>query len=128
MIFRPILQAFSITPIGCKRARKIMDNTPSKSYKVVIYNQTYNLRSEHGPEYINELAAHVDRRMNEIARQTMTVDSLRVAILAALQIADELFQLRSELRETDSEIAERSTRYAEILDQFLRSDIIAPNK
>jgi cell division protein ZapA len=105
-----------------------MDNTPSNSYKVVIYNQTYNLRSEHGPEYINELAAHVDRRMNEIARQTMTVDSLRVAILAALQIADELFQLRSELKETDSEIAERSTKYAEILDQFLRSDIIAPNK
>ncbi len=105
-----------------------MDNTPSQSFKVVIYNQTYNLRSEHGSEYINELAAHVDRRMNEIARQTMTVDSLRVAILAALQIADELFQLRSELKETDSEIAERSSKYAEILDQFLRSDIIAPNK
>ena len=66
--------------------------------------------------------------MNEIARQTMTVDSLRVAILAALQIADELFQLKSELKETDSEIAERSTRYAEILDKFLRTDIIEPNK
>ena len=32
-----------------------MDNTPSNSYKVVIYNQTYSLRSEHGPEYINEV-------------------------------------------------------------------------
>lgn len=128
MISLPILLAFSFIPILFKRARKIMDNTPSQSYKVVIYNQTYNLRSEHGPEYINELAAHVDRRMNEIARQTMTVDSLRVAILAALQIADELFQLRSELKETDSEIAERSTRYAEILDKFLRTDMIEPSK
>jgi cell division protein ZapA len=105
-----------------------MDNSPVKSYKVVIYNQTYNLRSEHGPEYINELAAHVDRRMNEIARQTMTVDSLRVAILAALQIADELFQSKSELKHTDNEIAERTVRYAEILDKFLRSDVIEPNK
>lgn len=104
-----------------------MDNTP-KSYKVVIYNQTYSLRSEHDPDYINELASHVDRRMSEIARQSMTVDSLRVAILAALQITDELYQLRQELKETENEIADRSTKYAELLDQFLRTNSIEPNK
>ena len=60
--------------------------------------------------------------MNEIARASMTVDSLRVAILAALQIADELYQSRRELKETDDEIAERSGKYAELLDQFLRSE------
>jgi cell division protein ZapA len=105
-----------------------MDNTPSQSYKVVIYNQTYNLRSDHDPEYIHELAAHVDKRMNEIARATMTVDSLRVAILAALQIADELYQSRKEMRETEEEIAERSSKYAELLDQFLRPDAIESGK
>jgi cell division protein ZapA len=104
-----------------------MDHTP-KSYKVVIYNQTYSLRSEHDPEYINELAAHVDRRMGEIARQSMTVDSLRVAILAALQITDELYQMKQELKETENEIADRSTKYAELLDQFLRTDMIDPKK
>jgi|SRR5215468_6972392 cell division protein ZapA len=104
-----------------------MENIPSQSYKVVIYNQTYSLRSEHGEDYIKELAALVDRRMNEIARATMTVDSLRVAILAALQIADELYQLRQELKDTEEEIAERSTKYAELLDQFLRSDMIMPS-
>ena len=105
-----------------------MDNNPTKSYKVVIYNQTYNLRSEHDLEHINELAAHVDRRMNEIARQSMTVDSLRVAILAALQITDELYQLKQELKDTELEIADRSTKYAELLDQFLRTNMIEPNK
>lgn len=104
-----------------------MDNTP-KSYKVVIYNQTYSLRSEHEPGYIEELAAHVDRRMNEIARQSMTVDSLRVAILAALQITDELYQLKQELKSTENEIADRSTKYAELLDQFLRTNTIEPSK
>jgi cell division protein ZapA len=99
-----------------------MENSPSQAYKVVIYNQTYSLRSDHDPEYIHQLAAHVDRRMNEIARATMTVDSLRVAILAALQIADELYQTRREMKETEEEIAERSTKYAELLDQFLRTD------
>jgi cell division protein ZapA len=59
--------------------------------------------------------------MNEIARATMTVDSLRVAILAAIQIADELYQARNEMKETEEEIAERSARYADLLDQFLRA-------
>ncbi len=105
-----------------------MDNNPSQPYKVVIYNQTYNLRSDHNHAYIQDLAEYVDRRMNEIARATMTVDSLRVAILAALQIADEFFQARKELSATEEEIAERSAKYAELLDQFLRSDLAEPTK
>lgn len=104
-----------------------MDN-PNQTVKVVIYNQTYSLRSDHDGAYIQELAGYVDQRMNEIARATMTVDSLRVAILAALQIADELFQSRSEMKETEKELAERSTKYAELLDQFLRTDPVEPAK
>lgn len=105
-----------------------MDNTPSQSYKVVIYNQTYNLRSDHDPGYIQNLAEYVDQRMNEIARATMTVDSLRVAILAALQLTDELFQARKDLKQTEDEIADRSAKYAELLDQFLRADVAEPSK
>ena len=97
-----------------------MDNNP-QSHKVVIYNQTYTLRSGHDPDYIQQLADHVNQRMSEIASATMTVDSLRVAILAAIQIADELYQSRRELKDTEDEIALRSTKYAELLDQFLRS-------
>lgn len=103
-------------------------NPQSHSYKVVIYNQTYSLRSDHDPQYIHELAAYVDQRMNEIARATMTVDSLRVAILAALQIADELYTTRREMRDTEEQIADRSAKYAELLDQFLRSDAVEPGK
>ncbi|HXG92584.1 MAG TPA: cell division protein ZapA [Blastocatellia bacterium] len=105
-----------------------MDNTPTQSHRVVIYNQAYSLRSDHDPEYIQDLAEYVDKRMNEIARATMTVDSLRVAILAALQIADELFLARREKERTEEEIAERSQKYAELLDQFLRSDIVESGK
>jgi cell division protein ZapA len=103
-----------------------MENNQSLPVKVVIYNQTYTLRSEHDPDYVHELAAHVDKRMNEIARATMTVDSLRVAILAALQIADELYQSRKDLQDTENEIADRSAKYAELLDQFLKSEATEP--
>jgi cell division protein ZapA len=105
-----------------------MENNSSQSHKVVIYNQTYTLRSTHDNEYIQELAEHVNKRMNEIARATMTVDSLRVAILAAIQITDELYQSRREMKETEEEIAERSAKYAELLDQFLRPEAVEPAK
>jgi cell division protein ZapA (FtsZ GTPase activity inhibitor) len=84
-----------------------MDNQ-NQPYKVVIYNQTYNLRSDHRPDYIQDLAEYVDRRMN--------------------QIADELFQARKDMNATEEEIAERSAKYAELLDQFLRPDAIEPPK
>jgi cell division protein ZapA len=98
-----------------------MDNGPTHSHKVVIYNQTYTLRSEHDEDYIHQLAEHVNQRMSEIASATMTVDSLRVAILAAVQIADELYQAKREIQETEEEISERSAKYAELLDEFLHT-------
>ncbi len=52
--------------------------------RVEIYNQTYSIRSDGDNEYILRLAEYVDRKMREISSGTMTVDSLKVAILAAL--------------------------------------------
>jgi cell division protein ZapA len=60
---------------------------------VEIYDQVYHLRGS-DPEYIEKLAASVDQKMRTVAQQGTTVDSLRVAVLAALNIADELQRLR----------------------------------
>jgi len=59
---------------------------------VDIYDQTYHLRGEN-PEYIRHLAEIVDAKMRAVASHGKTVDSLRVAVLAALNIADELATL-----------------------------------
>ncbi len=56
---------------------------------VEIYDQTYHLSGQ-DTEHIRELAARVDARMRAVAAQGRTVDSLRVAVLAALNLADEL--------------------------------------
>lgn len=66
-----------------------MDRPASHLVQVEIYGQSYNLRGEGETAYLQELAAYVDRRMREVAEATATVDSLKVAILAALNIADE---------------------------------------
>jgi cell division protein ZapA len=61
---------------------------------VEIYDQLYHL-SGHDPHYIRELAARVDAKMRAVAAQGHTADSLRVAVLAALNLADELSQTTS---------------------------------
>ena len=60
---------------------------------VEIYDQVYHLRGS-DPAYIEKLAASVDAKMRTVAQQGTTVDSLRVAVLAALNIADELQRMR----------------------------------
>jgi len=98
-----------------------METTQTQTVKVEIYNQTYNLRADGNNEYIAQLAEYVDRRMREIASTTLTVDSLKVAILAALYIADELYQLKRRYEQLDAQLAQRSAEAGELLDQVLKS-------
>src|ERR671918_2750970 len=94
--------------------------TSSPTIRVEIYNQTYNIRSDGDTEYIIQLAEFVDSRMREISSGTLTVDSLKVAILAALHIADELHRLKNMHEQADSQLAVRSTECAEMLDRLLK--------
>lgn len=97
-----------------------MKEEAMQSVKVEIYNQVYNIRFDGDKEYIVRLAEYVDNKMREIASGTLTVDSLKVAILAALHIADELHQLKSILEQNDSQLAIRSAECAEMLDRLLK--------
>ena len=92
----------------------------SPTIRVEIYNQTYNIRSDGDTEYIIQLAEFVDGRMREISSGTLTVDSLKVAILAALHIADELHRLKNMHEQADSQLAARSAECAEMLDRLLK--------
>ena len=94
--------------------------TESPTIKVEIYDQTYTMRSDGNPDYIKKLAQYVDQRMREISSGTLTVDSRKVAILAALHIADELHQLRRIHEQADDQLATRSAECAEMLDSLLK--------
>jgi len=60
--------------------------------QVEIGGRTYTLRGSRNPDSVRDLAAYVDGKMSEISRRTSTADTTRLAILAALNIADELFR------------------------------------
>ena len=68
---------------------------------VEIYDQTYHL-SGADPEQVQRLAARVDSRMRAVASTGRTADSLRVAVLAALNLADELARAEERLRQIET--------------------------
>jgi cell division protein ZapA len=78
------------------------------SVSVDIYDQTYHLRA-HDPAYIEKLAATVDSKMRAVSASGNTADSLRVAVLAALNIADELLRLQEQCRKLDGTVNENQT-------------------
>ena len=88
------------------------------SVRVEIYDQTYQLRGS-DPEYINQLADFVDTKMRLIAQQASTVDSLRVAVLAALNIADEYLMLKRKFDAIDSDYHARAEQLSGALDEVL---------
>jgi cell division protein ZapA len=67
-----------------------------ESVQVEIFGQTYSIKAVNGRKYIEELAELVDARMRDIQKGTGSADGYRIAILAALNIADELQRLRSQ--------------------------------
>jgi cell division protein ZapA len=71
-------------------SEQIHDGTGATA--VTIYGRTYHLRGHDNPDYLLELAGMVDERMREVVAATGTADTLKVAILAALNLADEATQ------------------------------------
>ncbi len=109
------------TGIGQLLGKSTMESTTTTpTIRVEIYNQTYNIRSDGDTEYIIQLAEFVDSRMREISSGTLTVDSLKVAILAALHVADELHRLKHLHEQADAQLATRSGECAEMLDKLLK--------
>ena len=93
-------------------------NKPGEYVTVEIYDQIYHL-SGPKPEHLRQLAATVDAKMRAVAANGKTADSLRVAVLAALNLADEL----SQAREADPRAGRaRAVNLRLLLDEILEDD------
>lgn len=62
--------------------------------EVEIFGTTYNVRGQADPEHLENLAAVVDARMRDIASRVATVDSTKIAVLAALNLAEDMYKGR----------------------------------
>lgn len=90
----------------------------STSIRVDIYDQSYHLRGT-DPEYIADLAEYVDTKMRLISQQAATVESLKVAVLAALNIADELHVLKRKYDSLTQDYTARAEHLSGALDEVL---------
>src|SRR5271170_79598 len=106
----------------CARARNGRQYSCSArewTVKIEIYDQSYNVNAEDNEEYLQELAAYVDAKMRSIAESTHMVDSLKVAVLAALNIADESFTLRKRQQEIEGPLRKRVEKCVSMVEKAL---------
>lgn len=89
---------------------------PRASTEVEIFGAVYSVRGSEDREYLQGVADLVDRKMREVAQHVHTADTARIAILAALNLADELLRLekrqegeRVQIREKVAELTEELT-------------------
>ena len=92
-----------------------------KLVHVEIFGQTYAIRAGAEPGYVEQLAAYVDSEMREISRSGGAVDSVRIAVLAALNLADECFRLRKELDDSQGRAASVDHSHEERVKRLART-------
>jgi len=86
---------------------------------VDIAGQRYAIRSHLDAAYIAELAAYVDAKMQLAARESPAGDSLKIAVLAALNIADECFRARDEDAARRASLTNRARELERVVDLAL---------
>lgn len=92
----------------------------STSVKVDIFHQTYPIQGELDESYIRKIAAYVDEKMKMISELAHTVDTQKVAVLAAIAIADELHRLREERGEREEILKEQAERCLTLVERALK--------
>jgi len=98
-----------------------------ESVTVTIFGKEYTLKGGDDAEYVQEVAAFVDKRMNEVAKSAAVVSTDRVAILAAVNIADELFREQQKRMETTASLEDRTTHLTRLLIKEVGPDRTAQN-
>jgi cell division protein ZapA len=92
---------------------------PPTNTAVEIFGSVYQVRGRDDTGYLQSLADLVDRRMREVAEHASTADTARIAILAALNLADELFRIQKRQEGERVEIRDKVAGLAEELNQAL---------
>ena len=98
----------------------------SRVVTVEIAGQRYPIRSALDERYVAELSAYVEAKMRLASDSAPSSDILGLAILVALNIADELFRLRAQHSEANGELNERAMRLERIVDEVLAG--LPPNE
>lgn len=90
--------------------------TEKNTEKVEIFGQEYKIKGVGDPQYIHRIAGYVDKKMREIAHSSGIMSQSRIAILAALNIADELHQEKENRKSIQKEFGQKAARLGELIE------------
>jgi cell division protein ZapA len=96
-----------------------LSEAPSRVVHVEIHGQRYSIRSSLEPAYVTELAAFVDEKMRLAAKESPAGDTLKTAVLAAINIADEYFRACDLAKDREKGLADRAGELERLLDLVL---------
>jgi len=86
------------------------------STEVFILGQKYTLKGDAPEEYIRELASYVDTKLKEVYKATPNITPVKASILAAIDIADELFKIKNRQDEITTNIEKKAATLASLFD------------
>ena len=92
---------------------------PSQVVHVEIHGQPYAVRSDLDPAYVGQLAAYLDQKMRLAEQETQNADLVRVAVIAALNIADELFRTLADNQGLEGRMIARTAKIEQLIDAAL---------
>ena len=102
-----------------------MNDTAANKVKVAIFGQTYTIRGDAPPEYIEQLADYVNTKMEEVSAHKANANTTQIAILVALNIADEYFQVRHMKGSSMETLEEKTNQLISMLDEGLVGDVFS---
>lgn len=88
---------------------------------IEVHGQRYPIRTRLEPRYVQDLAQYVDRKMRAAADASPSSDGVGLAVLTALNIADEFFRLRNRQSDEAASLTSRAEELERIVDQALQS-------
>lgn len=83
---------------------------PRNRVHVKIYDEAYTMRGPASPVYMKRVAHYVDEKMKQVGQSNSRLGINKIAVLTALNLADELFRVRKELRELEAKLEKQKTR------------------
>ncbi|MEO7426357.1 MAG: cell division protein ZapA [Fibrobacteria bacterium] len=97
------------------------------SYKVNICGESFQVKSDQGPQTIERVAGYLDFKIREMGKGGINVDKFRVVVMAAMNLAGELFELRAKVEEFDKQqnrVQEQAKSLNETLDRALEPRVL----
>ncbi|MBW1971308.1 MAG: cell division protein ZapA [Deltaproteobacteria bacterium] len=86
-----------------------------RSYEIEILGHKYNIKTEEDPEYVNRVAEFVNEKMKEVAEKGKIISTLQIAVLAAINIADELMKEREQREKQFRDFNKRSDQLIQLI-------------